>query len=133
MKHFLFGVLFLFVSFVANAHELHSESYCSAEDSKVCAHIGYDQEFTTEKYDQFVYHVTVPNADQIENLTVELWMDMGNGHGHGSVPVQFEKFGPGQFNVTNVYFIMMGQWQIKTSFALEGKTHHIVIPVQINK
>ncbi len=133
MKAFLFVLSVSLFSVFAQAHNFHSENFCSETDANVCAHIGYNEEFTAEKYYEFVLHSTAPNADKIENLSIELWMDMGNGHGHGSVPVQFSKFGPGLFKVTQVYFIMMGEWQIKVNFDLEGKNHQLIIPVQINK
>lgn len=42
-------------------------------------------------------------------LFIYLWMP---SMGHGSSPVNIESLEPGHFKVTNVYFIMGGEWQM---------------------
>ena len=32
--------------------------------------------------------------------------------GHGSSPVKIKKLGPGEYEVTSIYFIMGGGWEI---------------------
>lgn len=44
------------------------------------------------------------------NVAVKLWMP---SMGHGSSPVKVEKIAPGLFKVTQVYFIMSGDWEIR--------------------
>ncbi len=47
-----------------------------------------------------------------DDVSVLLWMP---SMGHGSAPVKLDKLGPAQFRVTNVYFIMPGDWEIRLS------------------
>ena len=50
-----------------------------------------------------------PYQDLPSNLHIYLWMpDMG----HGSSPVKIKKIGPGEYEVTSIYFIMGGGWEI---------------------
>ena len=45
-----------------------------------------------------------------ENLEIRLWMPSMN---HGSRPVSLEENGIGKFYVTNVFFIMGGDWEVQ--------------------
>ncbi len=50
-----------------------------------------------------------PFEDVPHNLHIYLWMpDMG----HGSAPVKIKKIAPGEYEVTNVYIIMGGAWDL---------------------
>jgi hypothetical protein len=95
--------------------------------------LGYNEEFATDKAYTFVWHMISADAKDIKDLKLDLWMDMGNGHGHGSAPLQWTQFGPGKFNVSNAYFLMQGAWQVRAQFSLRGQLHQLVIPVQILK
>lgn len=51
-----------------------------------------------------------PYQDLSKNLFVFLWMP---AMGHGSVPVKLKKIGDGEYEVSDVQFIMGGKWEIK--------------------
>lgn len=51
-----------------------------------------------------------PFQDLQKNLHVFLWMP---AMGHGSAPVKIKKIGDGEYEVSEVQFIMGGKWEIK--------------------
>lgn len=51
-----------------------------------------------------------PFQDLEKNLHIFLWMPT---MGHGSAPVKIQKTAEGEYDVTNVQFIMGGKWDIK--------------------
>ena len=59
-----------------------------------------------------------PYVDPTNTLAVVLWMP---SMGHGSSPVTIEKLEPGVYRVRRVYFIMPGEWEIRT-FLKNGAT-----------
>lgn len=131
-KPLVFALILTF-SALANAHNYHTKNYCSNYDQTICAHIGYDEEFSTQKEAEFMVDVVSPKAERMKNIQIELWMDMGSGHGHGSAPVQWTDEGSGKYHVTNAYFVMAGEWQIKVAFDIEGVAQEIIIPVPVQQ
>ena len=59
-----------------------------------------------------------PYEDPTSVLSVVLWMP---SMGHGSSPVTIEKLEPGVYRIRRVYFIMPGEWEIRT-FLKNGAT-----------
>ena len=59
-----------------------------------------------------------PYVDPTNTLAVVLWMP---SMGHGSSPVTIERLEPGVYRVRRVYFIMPGEWEIRT-FLKNGAT-----------
>lgn len=59
-----------------------------------------------------------PFKDVPNTLHIFLWMP---SMGHGSSPVKITKLGDGEYEVSNVYFIMGGAWQIKFQILSSGK------------
>lgn len=51
-----------------------------------------------------------PYQDLSKTLFVFLWMP---SMGHGSVPVKLKKIADGEYEVSDVQFIMPGKWEIK--------------------
>lgn len=51
-----------------------------------------------------------PYQDLSKQLHVFLWMP---SMGHGSAPVKLKKIADGEYEVSDVYFIMGGKWEIK--------------------
>lgn len=49
-------------------------------------------------------------ADLPENFSIFLWMP---SMGHGSSPITVKKLATGLYELTNVYFIMDGAWELK--------------------
>lgn len=127
----ILGMLFSF-SAVAQSHD-HSAEVCSVKNENVCVHLGIHEEMTSEKEAQFIIHALIPDAGIIQNLQADLWMDMGHGHGHGSAPLTITQRKPNIYLATNAWFIMMGEWQVRIQFELNGETHQVIIPVYIKK
>ena len=49
-------------------------------------------------------------ADLPENFILDIWMpDMG----HGSSPIKIKKLGTGLYDLSEIYFIMDGYWQLR--------------------
>ena len=70
-----------------------------------------------------------PYQDLDKNLHVFLWMP---SMGHGSAPVKLKKMGDGEYEVSEVQFIMRGKWEIK--FQLKDGAQvfdETVIPLKI--
>lgn len=57
---------------------------------------------------------------------------MGN-HGHGSAPLKITATAPGEYDVTNAYFVMKGKWQIRVTYSLAGTQETLIIPVTIKE
>ena len=112
---------------------IHTPNFCSS--TKSCAHLKFEKYPSTAEMSEFLIHV-VPSVDsgKIENLTAKLWMEMGNGHGHGSAPLVVT-LGEEEnhFNVTNGWFVMAGTWQVVLSFKENGIDQKIIIPLDIKE
>lgn len=114
----------------AQAHE-HSETVCSSLRKDVCAHLGFEKPLAANVEAEFMAHVVTPGSQPISSFNLDLWMEMGGGHGHGSAPVEIHGGEKNLFKITNAWFVMMGQWMVRMDFDFEGAHHHIEIPVQI--
>ena len=129
MKKVLFVAL-LSLGIMAHADDDHTPNYCSAVQTNVCAHLGHMTALNTRDEVQFVAHVMTPNDQQISDLKIDLWMDMG-GHGHGSSPVTITQFGPNKYKVSEAYFVMTGTWLVRLTFNFNGQKQQINIPLQV--
>lgn len=110
------------------AHEFHTEDFCSTEEKSVCAHLGYNEKFTTTAEGKFMFHATGEKAALMENVNIYLWMpEMG----HGSTPPKVEFLGSEHYLVSEAYFLMPGQWEVRADFTVEGAEHQIRIPIEI--
>ena len=95
--------LFVFSS-LAMAHEGHQhpepsqpittpDEVCSDQTQNLCAHIHFYKTPNTTEESTFVFHVESDSDEELNQLTLDLWMDMGAGHGHGSAPLALERIG----------------------------------------
>lgn len=109
------------------------DEVCSTQLADLCAHVHFVKTPDSIEESAFIFHVETPNSEDIENLTLDLWMEMGSGHGHGSAPVVLEKVAKNKFKVSNAWFVMMGAWQIRSSFSINQISYKIIIPVNIYK
>lgn len=64
---------------------------------------------------------------------IKLWMVMKNGHEHGSDKVNIKQLGPNKFLVSNVWFLMLGQWSLKININYDGQSKEADIPVCLRK
>lgn len=129
---FIFALLLSVVGY-AEDHS-HTPPVCAADQEEVCLHLGIHGDLIANQEVKFMVHFLVANevAAKLSDLTVELWMDMGEGHGHGSSPVTITEKAPGKYVVTDAYFLMAGEWQVKVGYNFEGQHHEIIVPVIID-
>lgn len=90
--------------------------------ANACVDLIWDTKPTKDTKGSFYVEVFHPEdrshfIDLQNDLEVVLWMP---SMGHGSSPVTVEKTAPGQYRVTNVFFIMPGDWEIQ--FKLKNGT-----------
>jgi hypothetical protein len=65
-----------------------------------------------------------PYQDLPMTLNVTLWMP---SMGLGSSPVKIKKVAPGEYEVSDVYFITSGKWEVKLQLLNAGKVYDEVI------
>lgn len=127
--------LFLFtflVSLIFSQNSLGQEmaqKVCSP-NIQVCASYLTNSPFSTKGEGRFILSLKTNNEVPLELLKVDLWMQMGN-HGHGSAPLKVNQLAPGEFDVTNAYFVMKGKWLIRVTVKIGLITDTILIPVVI--
>jgi len=117
------------------AHEggHHTPNICSVTNS--CAHLKFDEYPTSKSMSSFLIHILPANPNSlIENLSAKLWMDMGNGHGHGSAPLVItNNEEENHYDVTNGWFVMPGIWQVILKYKENGLDQQIILPIVINE
>lgn len=133
MKTIIAGLLFALLSFnTAWAAEDHTPTVCAA-NTNLCLHMGFHSKPVVGEESNFMVHFLVDPAigANIRDVKVELWMDMGNGHGHGSAPVDLKQLDAVHYRVSNAFFVMEGEWTIKVDFTYEGQSYEISVPYLI--
>ena len=120
---------------IAGDHEggTHTRNYCTVE--KTCAHLMFPKLPKTTEESEFLVHVMPSNEGAvIENLSIKLWMDMGNGHGHGSSPVTINPTDEANhYEISDAWFVMTGEWQVIVTFKEDGVDRSITIPILITE
>jgi hypothetical protein len=69
------------------------------------------------KFVFFIYNLSGTRVDLPHEIKVFLWMPQ---MGHGSIPVKVKKINTGIFEVSNISFIMNGEWDIHFQFKKAG-------------
>lgn len=117
----------------AFAHENHTEEVCHPSHQQLCVHLGYDQAPQLEEEFQFVAHVVAPAnvLAQVRGVKVDLWMDMGSGHGHGSAPVSVQRLNTDHFLVKEAFFVMPGVWLVRVNVIVGQKTYNFSFPFEV--
>lgn len=97
-------------------------------DSSVCADVEFKQKPNRKKSSDFTLTFLdaaskKPKAID-QQVHVYLWMKMKNGHEHGSEEVKIQKVGEGKYLITNVWFLMLGKWQLRAE--LKDKAGNVV-------
>lgn len=93
--------------------------------------MGLPQALNSRDEGRFIAHVETPAEALVTDLKVDLWMDMGGGHGHGSGPVTLKDGGSNHYAVTNAWFVMAGPWLVRLDFIFERRPYHLEIPVDV--
>ncbi len=120
-----------FNSFATGDHDHdHSETVCSKLDANVCAHLGHMTKLNSSDEVQFVSHVMTPANQPISDMKVDLWMP---SMGHGSSPVKLASIGVNKYKVSEAFFIMTGEWQVRMTFTFNKVKHQINIPVTVEQ
>lgn len=69
------------------------------------------------------------NLAAYDEVAVVLWMP---SMGHGSAPVQIQKEADGIYHITNIYFVMPGEWEIRVTLKKSGQTaDQFFIPLMV--
>ena len=101
-----------------------------------CVNISFVEQISRRKDSKFDLKVLKLNgeniSDKVESLDIELWMQMSNGHDHGSDKVLMKK-NKKIFNISNVWLLMMGEWHIKYKYSFKNKSTKGEIPVCVGK
>lgn len=108
-----------------------ASEYCAKNEKPSCIQLTQENPFTSQSEGEFDLQILEPN--EIFDLEVILWMDMGGGHGHGTGPVEIQNLGSNRFHIRNAWFVMKGQWFIKLRFTSADRLQEISIPVAITQ
>lgn len=111
------------------ATEDHTPEMC-AENTNLCLHLGFHEKAIVGSESKFMVHFMVDPAmaTDITDVQVELTMDMGNGHNHGTAPVEIKKLDSVHYLVSKAYFVMEGEWTISVFFKYQGQEMEIIVP-----
>jgi hypothetical protein len=91
---------------------------CAAFDWLVIPTTENEAKLTLRFWDMATSKPIGPYKDPTDRLALELMMDMGGGHGHGSAPTRFARKAAGVYEFSRLFFVMLGDWQMK--FQLRG-------------
>lgn len=94
------------------------------EDKTLCANLTFKQPPSRKESSDFVLEFfdlkTKKSFKPKGEVFAYLWMQMKNGHEHGSEPIKIVE-ADGKFQASNVWFLMLGTWQLKIQLRKEGK------------
>jgi hypothetical protein len=103
---------------------------CADAAHLVCAQLQFLSVVNPSTEGRFIVKVTTPGNLLVQDFKLDLWMDMGNGHGHTSAPVDIQALpAVNQFQIGNAWFVMQGTWLVRMDFDVQGQPQHIEIPV----
>ncbi len=133
----MFNAIRLFVVIFFVSRHTMAKDNCKFRDSlDQCVSISFVEEISRRKDSKFILKVLKPNGDNItlslNDLNIELWMEMKSGHGHGSDKVLVKK-NKNNFNISNVWLLMIGEWQIKLTYTMQGKKVTATVPVCVGR
>lgn len=88
-----------------------------------------ENKFVLKSWNDETGSINGPYQDLPEKLHIYLWMpDMG----HGSAPVKIKKTADGEYEVTNVYIIMGGTWELYFQLLKnEAVVDEVLIPLTL--
>lgn len=124
-------LLILFVLSMSVFAEVTHVKTCSQLTS-VCAIYHSDLEFTTKQEGRFQLFLESKDQSEVQLVKTDLWMQMGS-HGHGSSPLKITPSSPGEFDITQAYFVMRGAWQIRVTYKQGNVQETLILPVLIKE
>lgn len=140
MQNLVMPITFLVgIGLFAPAFASANESVISCSDNleaenRICAEVILEKPLNAKTEAQFkVRFFQSSHAPlSIEHLDMELWMEMENGHSHGSAPLRIETVSPLIYLVRNAWFLnMAGHWDLKVLVVAGGKRNFIKIPLKV--
>lgn len=124
------GLLTLSLASKALASDDHTDNICTSSAPQICAHLGHFTKLNSSDEVQFITHIMAPQNEQVNNISVDLWMP---SMGHGSSPVTITQVGVNKYQIQQAYFIMPGQWLVRVRFGLAGVSYQLNIPVNVTE
>ena len=103
------------------------ENLCAKVQFKNGVSRKIDSKFELEFVDLSGKHIGL-----VKKPEVKLWMVMKSGHGHGSEKLNITKDN-NKYLVSNVWFLMVGEWQIKLELEYKGSKVLAEIPVCVGR
>ncbi len=124
-------LIILMLCFSANSYAKKCEGYLV---DQICFDIKFEKLNRKEdsKFSLKISENDSGKVQAVDDLKVKLWMVMKNGHEHGSDPVKIENKNQ-VYQVSNVWFLMLGQWQLKISGKMGKKSFDVSVPVCVSK
>lgn len=111
------------------------DSSCQFKFDDFCLTVNFEDKISRKKSSDFT--LSVLKRGEVVKLTeapqMKLWMRMNNGHEHGSEKLEIKLQDNGDIKVSNVWFLMRGEWQIMGSLMLESKKKDFSVPVCVGK
>ncbi len=124
-------VLVLTLSFVfsqAYADDLKVRA-CS-QKTKVCSSFEADKAFSSLQEARFKLFLESQNGQEPQLVKVDLWMA---SMGHGSSPLSVSKVAPGHYDVTEAFFIMVGDWQVRVKYKMGAVEETLILPTVVTQ
>lgn len=109
---------------LAGSHE--NGSACSIQFSGNCATLTWQTQPSSSGSSPFTLQFQTPLTT--EQLSVVLWMP---SMGHGSAPVTISSSDQQTFSVTDVYFIMPGDWEVRIYLQNGATTEQFFVPLML--
>nr|WP_295906238.1 FixH family protein [uncultured Bdellovibrio sp.] len=103
---------------------------CAGEfkTAHLCAILTWTKTPNSTEVQEFVLELQ-GDVTVADDLAIILWMP---SMGHGSAPVKVEKISATQYRVTNVYFIMPGDWEVRLTLKKSGQVlDQLFIPMMV--
>ncbi|WP_374073462.1 serine protease spb1 [Bdellovibrio bacteriovorus] len=94
----------------------------------ICARLQWTKTPNSTEAQEFLLELQ-GDTSLFDDISIILWMP---SMGHGSAPVKIEKLSATQYRITNVYFIMPGDWDVRMSLKKSGQTlDQLFIPLMV--
>jgi hypothetical protein len=130
LRVIMLGLLTFALSTKIYADDDHSDDICTSSSPQVCAHLGHFSKLNTSSEVQFVTHIMTPQEEQVNHISVDLWMPSS---GLISSPVTLSQFGVNKYKIASAYFRVSGQWLVRVRFVLAGVSYQLNIPVEVTE
>jgi hypothetical protein len=114
--NYLIAILFI-LSFDISADAASSKTCQFKLSKKLCASVKFVDGISRKSDSKFEIIFSDTKGQRVNfkrTPEIKLWMVMKGGHGHGSEKLAIKK-NNNKYLVSNAWFLMMGEWQIKIS------------------